>query len=180
MRSPMLQTFGSLLDAFRQSRNRKRVGRQFRDQGFTEIPAPPIHELLPLRYPQLIRDRSVCLFEKADTQIVLFSTAFTPRTRMPHHSNLFVLLSIQIGQDPELRGISAALREPAEIVSIVDLLDLDSYPSLSPLPDCTIFAADESSARRILDIIEQHRSIQSKGSLVVHAGRLMFQMPSKS
>jgi hypothetical protein len=166
-----------MLESARQTRGRKRIVQQFQDQGFTEIPAPKVAEMLPLRYPELIREKSVCLFEKGDTQVLVFSTAYTPRTRLPHRPRLFMLVVMPIGQDASIRSTSAAIREPSEVYSVVDLLDLDSYPSISPLPDGTIFAADGLSARRIMDVLKQQKPLKSRGSLVLHAGRLLFQMP---
>lgn len=179
MRSPMLRIVGSLFDALRQSRSRKRIFKEFHERGFHEIATPPIAELLPLRYPELIRDNSVLMFEKSDSQVLLFATAFTPRTRMPHRGRQFMLMCMPLGEDPKLASLSAALREPSEIYSVVDLLNLESYPSLSPLPDCTIFADSPESARHVLRILHEHKTLTSKGSLVVHRGRLLFQLPEE-
>ena len=165
------------VDAWHFARSSKRLRRQFVEEGFAEATAPPIDQLLPLRYPELVRGASVRLFEKEQTQILVFSTYFTPRTRLPHRPRLFALMVLPMGDGADLGNISGGVREPSEIYSFMDLLTLDSYPSISPVPDAMIFAADEESARRVIDVLRQHQQMQQRGSMLLHGGRLMFQMP---
>ena len=152
------------------------ISRQFLDQGYVQIACPPADQLLPLRYPNLIRQRDLCLFEKADMQVLLLPTYFTPRTRLPHKPRIYILLSSPLGGDGTLDSISAAIREPRDQYSIVDQLLLDSYPTLSPLPDFTVFAADEASARRILDVMDLRQRKSEPSSMVIHKSRLMVQI----
>jgi len=178
----MFRAISVILDSIRRARSRKRIVQQFIGQGFLELDCPMIHELLPLRDTGIIREGSNCLFEKGDTQILVFSTTWTPRCRTPARASTFTLLCLALGDYPAIGKISAAIRAPAELYSIVDQLDFDSYPSLSPLPEFMVFAADQGSARQILTIWRDHSSAVSKGSqaasagsLIVHKGRLMLQ-----
>ena len=179
----MFRTISAILESIRQMRSRKRITRQFLHKGFRERDCPTILELLPLRDAGIIREGSNLLFEKGDTQMLVFSTTWTPRSRTPARPSAFHLLCLSLGDDPAIREISAAIREPAERYSIVDQLELDSYPSLSPLPQFTIFAANLNSAQQMLAISRDHRpalsqegNAASPGSLIVHKGRLMLQM----
>lgn len=178
--------FGSLfamIDTVRQMRSRKRIVGQFLAQGFRQLECPTILEILPLRDAGIVREGSNLLFEKGDTQVLVFSTLWTPRCRTPARKCTFTLLCMPLGDDPALRKISAAIREPMEWYSIVDQLDLDSYPTLSPLPDYMIFAADTYSAQQLVTIAGQQRQAVAQtsgndkpGSLVIHRGRLMLQL----
>ncbi len=151
------------------------MAEQFISQGFTEVPCPVITSILPLRYPEIVRFEGVALYEKGDTQVLVLPVTFLPRTRLAHKPRTFALLSMPL--DKSLASISGALRDPREQYSIVDQLMLDSYPSISPLPDIVIFAADDSSARHMLEIVELRRGQQGEsGSVVVHNGRLLVQL----
>lgn len=182
----MFRAFSAILQSIRDTRSRKGIIQQFISQGFRQLSCPAIPELLPLRDAGIIREASNCLFEKGDTQILVFSTTWTPRSRTPARMSTFTLLCLALGDDPAIGRISAAIREPKEIYSIVDQLDLDCYPSISPLPEFTIFAADLNSAQQILAISRdrwaaaghkaQFPAFAQPGSLIVHKGRLMLQM----
>lgn len=182
----MFRAFSAILESIRKTRSRRRIIQQFIGQGFRQLDCPTILELLPLRDAGIIREASNCLFEKGDTQILVFSTTWTPRSRTPGRTSTFTLLCLALSDDPAIRKISAAIREPKEIYSIIDQLELESYPSLSPLPEFTIFAANLNSAQQILAISRDRWSMAGKesqlpasaqpGSLIVHNGRLMLQM----
>jgi hypothetical protein len=182
----MFRAVSAIIDSIRQARSHKHIIQQFVSKGFSQLDCPTILEMLPLRDAGMVREDSNCLFEKGDTQVLVFSTTWTPRSRTPGRRQTFTLLCLPLGDDPVITRISAAIREPAELYSVVDQLDLESYPSLSPLPDYTIFAADAFSARQMLDIGRERRAKPGKadqgqpamqaGSLVVHKGRLMMQM----
>ncbi len=179
----MLRAVSTILESFRQARSRSRIVRQFAHRGFRELECPSILELLPLRDAGIVREGSSCMFEKGDTQILVFCTTWTPRSRRPASRHTFTFLCIPLGDDPAIGKVSAAIREPKECYSIVDQLDLESYPSLSPLPLYMVFAADLFSARQILSIGRDHRpdlgqegQMAVPGSLIAHKGRLMMQM----
>ena len=182
----MFHTISSIIDSIRQARTRKHIVRQFMSKGFSQLDCPTILEMLPLRDAGVIREGSNCLFEKGDTQVLVFSTIWMPYSRTPGRRHTFTLMCMPLGDDPAIGRISAAIRDPSEIYSVVDQLDLESYPSLSPLPQYTIFAADAFSAREMLDIGQKRRKQPGKarqgesslqpGSLVVHKGRLMVQV----
>ena len=165
----------SMLDAIARSRSHRAIRKQFMLRGFAEIQCPDLSELLPFRYRQIVRYDNVCLFAKGDTQMLVVPVAFLPRTRTPHRGRTFVLLSmpLDIG-DPATRRISAALRSAGERFSIVDQLDMDSYPSLSPLPDYILFAADDASARKLLNVVTPDPN--QRQSLILHNGRLFAQV----
>lgn len=172
----MFQIIQSIVDALRRSSNRNRIARQFIQQGFTEVDCPHVMELLPLRFPETIQNDSVCMFQKGDAQVLIVPTAFAPRTRMPHKPRVFILMCVPLGNNPKLQTMSAAIRDPKETYSIVDQLYLDSYPSISPVPDYMVFAADEDSAVTALEVIRKQIADKLAGSIVIHGGRLYQQM----
>lgn len=172
----MLQVIQSILDAVHRSRDRRRIAKQFVAQGFKEVDCPHILEMLPLRFPEIVQNDSVCMFAKQDARVLLVPTAFTPRSRLAHRPHLFVLSCMNVGNRLDLQSISAGLRSASEQTSIVDQLALDSYPSISPLPDYTLFAADQTSAARLLEVMDILGAQTPTGSLVIHAGRAFIQV----
>lgn len=169
----MLQTLASIVDAVRQLRRRRAIKRQFARQGFSEVDCPSIEELLPLRFPEIVNNQNVCMFAKGDTRMLVVPTNLLPRTRLPHRGRTFVLLCTSLDVSPLIAGISAALRDPAEQFSIVDQLEMDSYPTLSPLPNAAVFAADDHSAEALMEVLSPDRQ---PGSVVLHGGRLLAQV----
>jgi len=166
--------FSSILNTIRHRRSRKRITQQFISQGFTEIDRPLISDMLPLRYPEIVRDEDVCLFAREDMQMLVVPTLFLPRTRLPHRGRTFVLLCTPLEDSPLTRGVSAALRDPAEQFSIVDQLTLDTCLGLSPIPYSVLLASDERSARAILQVVGINK--KQSGSIILHANRLLAQV----
>lgn len=171
----MIRSVRELIRRVCQTRGHRRIAQQFLQQGFTEIPCPEIPQILPLGDARILRPQWNHLFEKGDMQILLFGTNSMPASRQPNRGRMFVLLCTAMPQDQQLRQISGALREPSEQFSIVDLLNLDSYPSDSPLPDAMVFAADRRSAQTVLQIAREQKQ-KAPGSLIVHGGRLFWQV----
>ena len=169
----MLETITSIVNAVRQLRRRSGIARQFAKQGFSEIDCPPIEELLPLRFPEIVNNQNVCMFAKDDTRMLVVPTSLLPRTRVPHRGRTFVMLCTTLEVSPLVAGISAALRHPAELFSIVDQLEMDSYPTLSPLPSAMLFAADDYSAEKLMEVLSADTRT---GSVVLHGGRLLAQV----
>jgi hypothetical protein len=149
--------------------------KQFQAQGYTQLPCPPLTDILPLRFPEMLHRTCQYLFEKGDMHMLLFATTQTPRTKDPHIGHTFLLLSTTLGDDHRLRQLSGAVRSPAEKCSIVDLLTFDSYPGISPLPDAVVFASDMESAKAVLQVIQEQNQ-KPDASLVVHRGRLFRQL----
>lgn len=166
----------SLLDALGRSRSRKKIRQQFTQAGFKEVECPPISDLLPLRYRDIVRDDHVSMFEKGDMLMLVVPLMLMPRTRIPHRGKTFVLMCTSLGSEVATIKISGALRAACERYSIVDQLDLDTYPSLSPLPKYTLLAANRSSAQQLLKVVTLKD--QSEQSLIVHNGRLFAQVSS--
>jgi hypothetical protein len=167
--------FTSIVEAFRQGRSRKRIRQQFVQAGFIQVECPSPLEMLPIRHPEIIKFEEVALFAKSDMQMLVLPVRFLPRTRYPHRGRTFALMCTPVEADDPT---SAALRCAAEKFSIVDQLEMDSYPSISPLPRFTLFASDDVSAQRLLaaSYLDLTGRFQQDNSLVGHNGRLMVQV----
>lgn len=167
--------FRQLISGLRAARGRKRIVKQFQMQGYSQLPCPPISDILPLRFPETLHRTFQYLFEKGDMHMLLFATTQTPRTKDPEFGHTFLLLSTTLGDDQRLRQLSGAIRAPAEHCSIVDQLAFDSYPAISPLPDAMVFASDAESAKAVLQIAQEQKQ-NVDASVVVHRGRLFRQL----
>ena len=174
----MLDLLRVFADAFRDMRRRRKTGRRFLRQGYTQVDAPPVAAMLPWLYPDILRDDVTECFQKDEVRVLLISTRCTPRSRQPLIGRSFVLMCTQLADVPAIRRVSAGLRDPSELCSIVDLLHMDSYLGVSPLDKCMVFATDLNSANHACGVVDQMNAGTGAGSVVIHGGKLFVQMQS--